>query len=220
MAAEKRSAGGKRAAEGGSKEKQPLSPRERLLRGTSHPLRFHLLTLFNDREWSPTELADAVAEGLSQVSYHVKVLHDFELVELTRTEPRRGAVEHFYRATERSVIPMEIVEKMPQSGRQIVITDALEEITADVNDSIATGLFAARADSHIVRMPMILDEKGCEDGHVLGDGYIADMLKVVGESAKRLAESEDPQAMGVTAVLMVFRSNHAERDKKQPPGQS
>jgi DNA-binding transcriptional ArsR family regulator len=42
----------------------------------------------NAGEWSPNELKKALNEGLSQVSYHIKVLKDFGMIELTRTEPR------------------------------------------------------------------------------------------------------------------------------------
>ena len=38
---------------------------------------------------------------LGVVSYHVRMLRDYDCVELVRTEPRRGALQHFYRATAR-----------------------------------------------------------------------------------------------------------------------
>ena len=53
---------------------------------------------------SPNELSKELEEGLSQVSYHVKVLKDFECIEMVKTEPRRGAVEHYYRATSRAFL--------------------------------------------------------------------------------------------------------------------
>jgi hypothetical protein len=63
---------------------------------------------------------------------------------------------------------------------------------------------------------MILDEQGCAKSHVIGDKYIEEILEVVGESAERLAESGDPQPIGVTAVLLVFPSAQAEREKEPP----
>jgi hypothetical protein len=35
------------------------------------------------------------------VAYHVKVLKDYDVIETTRIEPRRGAIEHFFRARPR-----------------------------------------------------------------------------------------------------------------------
>lgn len=45
---------------------------------------------------SPNELSKGLGEGLSQVSYHVKVLKEYGCIKLKKTEPRRGAVEHYY----------------------------------------------------------------------------------------------------------------------------
>lgn len=206
----------KQGASAQGAEKQSLSPKERLLKAMGHSLRYQLLTLLNDREWSPRELSDHLAEGLSQVSYHVKVLHDYDLIELTKTVPRRGAVEHFYRANERTIITLDIAKKIPKSGRRILVDGVLEEVNEDVNESIETGLYDSRDDYHAVRIPMILDEQGCVDGYAIGCQYVKDMLEVAGESAGRLAESDDPQPMGVSAVLLVFRSEQAGREKEPP----
>jgi DNA-binding transcriptional ArsR family regulator len=208
--------GDRRHAEQVAKEKLALPLRERLMRGMCHTLRFQILTHLNDREWSPNELSDQLAEGLSQVSYHVKVLKDYGLIELTKTEPRRGAVEHFYRATTRTIVGLEMAKEIPRSGRQMLIGGILEEVNDDVNESLKTGLYDSRDDYHVVRIPMLMDEQGCVDGYAIGCEYVEKMLGVAGESAGRLAESDDPQPMGVTAVLLVFRSEQAEREKESP----
>ena len=48
--------------------------------------------------------ADKLAEPLGNVSYHVRTLADLGLIELVRKVPRRGAIEHYYRAPERHVL--------------------------------------------------------------------------------------------------------------------
>lgn len=45
----------------------------------------------------PKELAKQLGLPLPNVAYHVTILRDAGLIELVRTEPRRGAVAHFYR---------------------------------------------------------------------------------------------------------------------------
>lgn len=202
-------------------EKLALPLRERLMKGMGHPLRYQLLTHLNDREWSPKELSDHLAEGLSQVSYHIKVLLDYGLIEPTRTAPARGATEHFYRATTRTIIGMKVASEIPRNNRRGLIGGILDEVNEDVNESYATGLYDSRDDYHVVRIPMIFDEQGCEEGHVRGDDYIDDMLKIAGESATRLGESDNPKPIGVSAILLVFPSEQAAREKgpgdKQPP---
>lgn len=66
-----------------------------------HPLRRELLRLYAAEEGklSPKELADYTKKPLSLVGYHVRALAEKGAVELVDTQPRRGAVEHFYEAT-------------------------------------------------------------------------------------------------------------------------
>jgi DNA-binding transcriptional ArsR family regulator len=48
---------------------------------------------------SPNELSRAGGTSLGHVYYHVKVLTECGAIALTDTQPRRGAVEHFYAST-------------------------------------------------------------------------------------------------------------------------
>lgn len=76
-----------------------------------HDVRTRILRELLKGPSSPNQMADALGEALGNVSYHVKALAGTDpkakpgikktpLVELTHTEPRRGAVEHFYRLTD------------------------------------------------------------------------------------------------------------------------
>ena len=71
---------------------------EALLRAISHPLRHRLLGMLDGRTASPNMLARELGLPLGRVSYHIRLLNDLGAIELVRTEPRRGALEHFYRA--------------------------------------------------------------------------------------------------------------------------
>jgi hypothetical protein len=68
------------------------------LDGFSHPLRIKILVML-EREHSPNEVANLLVAPLGVVAYHVRMLRDYGLIEETRTEPKRGAVEHFYTRT-------------------------------------------------------------------------------------------------------------------------
>lgn len=70
----------------------------------AHPLRIEILECIGVGEASPKEIADTLAKPLSVVSYHVKLLKQFGCVRLVRTAPRRGATEHFYRASDSGLI--------------------------------------------------------------------------------------------------------------------
>ena len=68
------------------------------VKALAHPLRVRALAILTEREASPSELAEELDEPLGNVSYHVRLLHDLGLIELVGTTPRRGAIEHHYRA--------------------------------------------------------------------------------------------------------------------------
>ena len=213
MAAKKKQPGRKPTGKKPSREQQREDLRERLYKGLTHPLRYRILTLLNDRQWSPNELSEELPEGLSQVSYHVKVLCKLDLIELTETRPARGAVEHFYKAVERPIIDLDMARDMPRSGRHIVIGGILEEINEDVNESIRTGAFDSRPDYHCARFPMLLTDRTCKRAHKIGDKYLAEMMELAEEASDELSKSDNPEAIGVTAVLLVFPSPMCEREK-------
>ncbi len=112
---------------------------------------------------SPNELAKELGEGLSQVSYHVKVLKDYETITLVKTEPRRGAVEHYYRATSRPFISDRDWQQLPASVRSSLSAELIELIQEDAIHALVEGTFDARADGHLTRNLALLDEKGWRD---------------------------------------------------------
>ena len=197
-----------------AREKEMESLSQRLIKGLAHPLRVRILAYMNDKPWSPSDLSEELVEGLSQISYHVKVLFDFELIELTGTEPRRGAIEHYYRAVERAFIPSHMAKYIPKSGQHIIGSDILKEIDKDVGDSLKAGQFFARDDWHASFTPADLDNQGCKDAEKLGDEFVERFLAIAGESAERRSESKDGgEHIPVTAAALVFCSANGEAEK-------
>src|SRR3954452_8694347 len=80
------------------------SSEARIAKALAHPLRARILQRLGERVASPGDLAVELEAPLGVVSYHVRMLRDYDCVELVRTEPRRGALQHFYRATARPVL--------------------------------------------------------------------------------------------------------------------
>lgn len=71
---------------------------QRVAEAELHPMRTKVLKAIDaSREpRSPNELSKEFGEPLGNVSYHVAALAKKGLIELVKTEPRRGALEHFY----------------------------------------------------------------------------------------------------------------------------
>jgi hypothetical protein len=51
-----------------------------------------------EARFSPKQLQAESGEPLGNVAYHVRALYEKGLLRTAGTRPRRGAVEHFYRA--------------------------------------------------------------------------------------------------------------------------
>ena len=194
--------------------KKELTARQKFMKAMSHNLRVRILAYMNDRPWSPRELSYELDEGLSQVSYHVKVLKDFDLIELVKTEPRRGAVEHFYRAKERAFMHSNVTKKYPKSSRRFMIVETIEDANMDIAASLASGRFDERDDYHVSYTPADFDGKACEDGERLADKFVEDFLQLGVDSVNRRAKGEgDGKHFPISASVMVFGSEQAEKEK-------
>lgn len=202
---------------GGRKQNpKELSLNQRLIKALAHPLRVKLLAYLNGREWSPNELPEELNEGLSQVSYHIKVLKDFEMIEMTRAEPRRGAVEHYYRAIERAYIPRWMAKLLPRSGNEIVGSDILQAIEVDLVASVKSGKFYEREDTHASYTPVTLDGIGCEEADEVAIKAIKEILAIHARSANRRAKGEgDGESIPVSAGFLIF-SSALDEDKRKP----
>lgn len=85
----------------------------RMVRALGHPMRQRILQFLNeDGESSPVQIARALGQRLGNIAYHCGVLEECGAIELSRTAPARGAVEHFYRAVQNvSWTPLELDQK-------------------------------------------------------------------------------------------------------------
>lgn len=74
-------------------------PTDRLSRAAlalAHPIRRSIIESIAEGVDTPNDIAVRIGEPLGVVSYHCRMLRDYEVIALDRTEPRRGALQHFY----------------------------------------------------------------------------------------------------------------------------
>jgi DNA-binding transcriptional ArsR family regulator len=76
-------------------------------RALAHPIRARTLEALAAGPASPRQIAHGLGEPLGTVSYHVQALLRMGLIELLETLPRRGAIEHRYRAVVRVRVTIE-----------------------------------------------------------------------------------------------------------------
>jgi DNA-binding transcriptional ArsR family regulator len=178
---------------------------QKLVKALAHPLRVQILMILNERMASPNELSKELEEGLSQVSYHVKVLKDFECIEMVKTEPRRGAVEHYYRATTRAFFTDAEYQHLPDSIKPGATAAVMRMMMEDVSSSLDGGTFTARDDMHLSWTPGVVDEQGWKEVASLVNETLENIIGIHAASAKRLTKSGET-GIPVTAVLMNFES--------------
>lgn len=134
-------------------------PASRIAKALAHPLRARILERLAEVVASPNQLAGELDASLGVVSYHVRVLADSDCLELVRTQPRRGAVEHFYRATVRARIDDKQWRGLPTSLRRDLVGHTLRELWADVGDAADAGGLDDPG-VHVSRLTLELDARG------------------------------------------------------------
>lgn len=69
-----------------------------LIHALNHPARRQILRELSgqEAEKSPSEMAETATFSLSGISFHARVLCELQVTRCTRTQPVRGALEHFY----------------------------------------------------------------------------------------------------------------------------
>jgi DNA-binding transcriptional ArsR family regulator len=204
------------AAKTKTKKKKSTGVDQRLVKALAHPLRVQILTILNERMASPNELSKELEEGLSQVSYHVKVLKDFECIEMVKTEPRRGAVEHYYRATARAFLTDSDWQTLPDSVKPGVSAASVQMIIEDVAGALQGGTFDTRDDRHLSWTPGVVDEQGWDEATELVAETLKRIIKIHADSAKRLAKSGE-EGIPASTVLMNFEGVPPESKSAKAP---
>src|ERR1700754_1719540 len=112
------------------------------------------------------------------------MLRDYDCVELVRTEPRRGALQHFYRAIARPNLDEGQWRTLPSSLRGELSGETLQELVSDLGAAADAGQLD---DPELVltRTPLELDEKAFKKLNKLMAKTHEQALAIATESAGR-----------------------------------
>lgn len=179
-----------------------------LMKALASPVRVALLSLFNfsiAEEWSPKMLAKELGMGLSKVSYHVKELSKFGMIELSKVEPRRGANEHFYRATRRVILPEGMAAALPQPARSVALARVLTMAEKDLKESLESGTFDDRPDHHASWSPFQFDDQARGRIHAKLDEVLALAIDEEDRSLQD-AKKDGGKLTPTTLIMFAFTS--------------
>jgi DNA-binding transcriptional ArsR family regulator len=179
----------------------------RVVKAMAHPLRVRILAILEEKTASPSELALDLNASLGVVSYHVRKLHALKLIKLVRKVPRRGAVEHYYKADAQTQITDEAWAEIPDIVKRAMVGAVIGQVSANVNSAAAAGGFD-RPDTHVSRTPMEIDEHGWSE---ISKELASALDRIDGirkEAGKRL-ESSGEQGVTATLAMMFFEGGES-----------
>jgi DNA-binding transcriptional ArsR family regulator len=177
---------------------------EKLAKALSHPLRLRILEALNRGIDSPREIADDLGAKLGDVGYHTRKLHELGLVDLVRTEQRRGAVKHFYRPTTRSILNARQWARLPVSVRRQLFGQNLDAVWSHVRRAIKRDGFD-RDDAHVSWTTFELDEAGYEAMTALAIATVEQALAIqAGVVNRRAAGKVDGEVVKTELVVLHF----------------
>jgi DNA-binding transcriptional ArsR family regulator len=177
---------------------------ENRIKAMSHPLRAAILRILADRTASPAEMARELGEELSNVSYHTKQLVGFDCAELVSTRPVRGALEHFYRATERHLIDTEEWEELDPVIAEDLVCEFMQKILDDFVASAKARLIGGDKDFHLTRTPLVLDDEGLQEALEAQEKARLEILEIEARSAARIVKSGEA-GMHVSSSQGLFK---------------
>jgi DNA-binding transcriptional ArsR family regulator len=192
---------------------------QQLIKALAHPVRAQALSILNERVASPNEIAKELDQGVGHVSYHINVLKQCECIELVGTEPRRGAVEHYYRATTRIFLDDEEWRRLPASVRPGMSASLLQNVVDDAGEALSSGTFDARDDRHLAWTKMIVDDEGWNELNEAMAETLERVLQIQSASAARLRDAGET-GFQVSAVTMAYETPGEGERRPVPPMES
>jgi DNA-binding transcriptional ArsR family regulator len=157
----------------------PVSVLARLAR---HPLRQHVLFKYTEAVTSPSAVATALGARLNLVSYHTGVLSRAGVIELVRTQRRRGSTEHFYRATFHGIIEDADWARLPSGLRRGLVRGVIDGAFREAGDALPRGGMD-EASAHVSRSYYMLDRQARRE--------LASLLRSTFERAREIGTASD-----------------------------
>lgn len=184
------------------------------------PLRMKIVTELYLREMSPKMFFEEFGGGsLPRVDRHFKVLAKHGWIRFIRQESggrRRGAIEHFYRASELVIVDEEMWSELPLSLRASFSVMTFDQLTERVGAAITAGTFNARPDRRLDWTSISLDQVGWK--RVLGalGALFETVLEEQDRARLRIAKFGETPVLA-TVGMAAFESPRRDRGKRGRP---
>jgi DNA-binding transcriptional ArsR family regulator len=188
----------------------------RYVKALAHPLRIRILAMLEERDASPVQLADHLDATLGTVAYHVRTLEKLGLIEMVATHQRRGAIEHVYAAREHPRVSDEAWAATAAVAKQAMLGAVLSQIGNYTTRSAAAGGFD-RADAHLTRTALKLDEKGWSELAKATRRWLVEVQRIEAQAHRRIERTRE-EPFGAGLVVMFFEAQQFYASSDHEPG--
>jgi hypothetical protein len=179
---------------------------QRMIRALAHPLRVQILEILTERVASPNWLSGELDAGLSHVAYHTRALDKCGCLDLVDTEQKRGATEHFYKASPCSFVGGRAWRKVPRSVLGGVSAATLQTFLDKAISALEAGTLEGREDTIFRWMPLLLDQAGWDEVVAIMEEATNLVLAAHRRSQDRLATSGAQGAISTVIGLASFET--------------
>lgn len=181
----------------------------------AHPVRVQILAVTSERPISPTryveqvmgidqdERPDDFKRGLSHVSYHFKELAKYGYIEVVELIPKRGSVEHVYRAVTRAEFTDEEFADLPDEEKREIMGVAWRGLVTRTEAAQLAQTLHDRDGSSLAWTDAHLDERGWAEMATTLDANFGELEQIRKEAEARLAE-QGAEGVPVTFAVMGY----------------
>jgi hypothetical protein len=171
-----------------------------LLFALRHPLRLRMLVSLNEEgDGSPSDLAKRLESTTEHCSHHIKVLEEYGYVEFLHKEFVPTGAKSIYRAIRKVEFPQEVWEKLPPAVQNQVVTGLFMSSFGDAEAALLSGTFEKHPESHASWTHLHLDQKRWNRLRKLLERTLVKALEI-GEEADDLRENGEDEEEGQLAV--------------------
>ena len=177
----------------------------RLVKALAHPLRVSILSALEHRIASPSQLAEELDVPLPNLSYHIRMLVQLDLLKLVKTRPRRGAIEHYYQAKG----PVHVTDKawgeVPTLVKEAMVSASLRQVGEGISAAAAAGGFD---DKHAAlgQSSLKLDQQAWKELSAKLEEIQDYALALQAESEERRKESDHLDEIDAGLVVMMYKA--------------
>lgn len=179
---------------------------QRLVHALAHPLRVKILEILSDHVASPNLLAGQLETRLGDVAYHTRALDRYGCLELIDTAQRRGATEHFYKATPGAFVGGPHWRKVPRAVRGGVSAATLQTFLDKAIAALEAGTLDGRDDTIFRWMPIFVDQQGWEEVVAIMEEATNQVLAAHLRSQDRLNETGGRGAISTVVGQATFET--------------